>query len=246
MCLGKITPLIRKQIWGADDSKRPVIVLPWMLAHGVDTLIVMDEMRAVDGSLSQQVFTRFAEVRTDRPDSWSARGTSRTTNGRGVQAIDISATTDQLWVQVALKASAGADATAEALSAIQASSDLEGRIIAARNLNIQPVVNSGEGMYIPLAKPHVAAGLTSYMFAVILTGVDGTVTFQPAWRKFTAGLDNPEAWIDLDTSQSATTDTDYNSGTKAVTPGTVLYAQPGLKVTSTGGRATVRVLVSAV
>lgn len=98
-------------------------------------------------------------------------------------------------------------------------------------------------MYIPLSDPLPAIGLASFMFVVILEGVSGTVTYQAAYRTYETGKDDAGAWSDLGSSNSTS---DWNSTVLSVTPGTKLYAQPGLKITSTGGRATAHVMVSRV
>jgi hypothetical protein len=208
---------------------------------------VTDEMRGEFGSLSQQVYYRFYSVDTRNPGSWNAGGTPRTTDGGDVQDIDISATTDQMWVQVALRGKVASGSEAEALSAIQAGADADPSVIAARRFTLNPTTNSAKDTYLPLAAPQGAAGLSSMMFGMKVTGLDGTtVKLRPAYRAFTSDVQAPGPWNDLDSLQTLSTETLYNSGTLSPALGTVMFWQPGLKIVGNDARATVQVMVVAV
>jgi hypothetical protein len=238
------SPRMQKQVWADTTSNRPVIVGPWMLKHGVGTLRFTDEMRAEEGTFTQTLGYRYAQVSTDFPGAWTVTATTRTADGAGTTDIDVSATTDQMWVQAALFGKSGG-AMAGALSTIQVQTNADSRIVAARSLDLQAVVNTSEFAYLELGKPFPALGLSSLMFVVQLFGVEGTsVTFRPIWRTFEARLDAPGSWANLDSGQTVTADTFYNSGSEAVTPGTVQFAQVGMKISGTAGRGTLRATVA--
>jgi hypothetical protein len=216
-----------------------------MLAHGVQTLRVLDDLRAVAGTgTTQEIRYRFASVLTNLPGAWTDSSLTRSSNSAGTREIDVSATTDQLWVQVDL-AGLVTSGSGEGLSALQVFTEGCGRIIASQTVQWQKTLNSSEVAYIPIGDPVPAMDLSGLMFAIVVTGVAGTITFQPAWRTYSHLLHDPNAWQDLGSSNSDTGNDTYNSGNLSVSPGTtVSFAQPGLKIT-TAAMATLQVIVSA-
>lgn len=237
-------PRITAQTWADTTSNRPVLVYPPMLKFGVGTLRVTDEMRAEDGTYTQTLAYRFCQVTTDRPGAWNVTANTRIVDGVGTTDIDVSGTTDQMWVQVALMGKSGG-AMAGAFSALQVQTSGSSRIIAARTIDLQAIANSGEALYLPLSAPFEALDLQSMMFAAQIYGLESTsLTFQPIWRTFDARLDSPNAWNTLDSSQNVSSNTFYNSGTETTAPGTTQYAQPGIKISGTGIRGTMKIQVA--
>jgi hypothetical protein len=80
------------------------------------------------------------------------------------------------------------------------------------------------------------------MIGYIITGVSGTLTFEGAIR-YMDREDEPGQWNDLGGGASPTANLRHNSGALPVTPGTVMLAQAGVKVT-TAARGDFAVLVA--
>jgi len=241
------TPEISKQVVATSASDVTALTSEWFLVFGASTLRVVDELRAETGTLEQRIRHRFASVETTSPGAWTTQTTGRSANGIGTTDIDISATTDQMWAQIALAVRAPSG-VAEGQSMIRGFVDTPARIVANRTIEISPEMNSGTYGYLPLCEPVGALGLDGMMFVVKYTGVAGTLLFRPTWRTFATNPELPDAWSDLGSGdQSVTADGNYNSGTLATAPGAgKAFAQPGLKVGGSGTfRGTLRVLVAA-
>ena len=256
MCQPNTSPALRSQIRSEGTNYTTVLTLPWMLAFGTSTLRVVDEMRGEDGTLLQVVRYRFAETLKSRPGAWNDSGTSRSSDGIGVQDFDISETTDQMWVQVGLAAKATSGA-AEALSMLQAAADSEGKTVANRKLQIQPRLNDGKTMVIPLCDPLPAVGFSDMIYAINLYGLNGDITIQAAFRTFDADTIIPNSWStsgisseNVSVDSATATEKVATLGKMTPTLGTSpkpMYVQPGLQITSTDDdlRCMIEVTVAA-
>ena len=224
------------------------LVTPWMLMYGASQLRATEEIRAITTHYGQQVVYRTAAVRTDFPSAWSPSGNNRTANGIHIANIDVSATTDQMWLQAGIQSkgdNAGSAAEGEAWCRLKTSLDRTGRIVVAQTVHVQPAVNSSEAAYVPLGRPIPAQDLVGFMGAFIVTSVSGTLAYGLSYRTFEADPSSPDSWTDLQSYTGVTSDETQNTGHEAVTPGTKLLAQPGLKFSGTDARATIQVVVAA-
>lgn len=240
------TQEVSGQVSTVSTTNQTVLVTPFILAPGIGTVMVGDELRALVGSFSQTVRHRFAQVVPEVPSAtWTAASSSRSTAGSGTQAIDLSATTDQMFVQFSLagKVTSG---EGEAFSRMLVQYQQKARIIGRRVFEVNPLLNASSTEYLAAGEFFDANGLTGMMFAARVTGISGTLAFRPAWRTADTFKETPNAWADLDSSQAVTVNTLYNSGTETTTPGTVLWAQPGLSITSTSARGRVELLVAGI
>lgn len=247
MCQGKVSPAVRREIDALSTSYASVIELPWMLAAGSTILRVIDEMRQESGGLTQAPRYRFASVRTSEPGAWST-GTARSANGIGVTDVDVSATINQMWIQAALAAKY-AGSVASAYSMIQASVD-SGSVLLSQTVEVPATILAEQDVYIPLGAPVAAMGLTKLMFATTVSGVTGTVAFQPAWRVFQADKDNPSAWVDLGSVKSTVAATSHNFGLLSTTTTANMWFQPGIRIdggssSANDGRGTIKIVVAA-
>lgn len=241
----RITPKLVKQTSAQSSANLPVLLGPWMLKHGVGTLRITDGMRARSGNYVTTLGHRFAQYKTDLPGDWVVSTNTRSANGLGTRDVDVSATTDQLWVQAALfgKSTDGLAGTAQ--TSLQLSTDGNPRIIAAATFDVQAYINSGEAAWVAVGPQVGAFNISGLMFVAVVVGVGGTVMLQPAWRKWVDGYESPDAWSTLDSEQTITGNTNYNSGNEAISPGTSQLIQPGLKLGGAGGRGTVNIIVVA-
>jgi len=243
MCGPVSTPKLTKQLGSTSNDYVVMAVTPWLLRYGVGTsgLRVLDEIRALSGNYRHKVAWRTADVSKAFPNAWNFSTNIRTNNG--INTEQFTATADTLWVQAGLAVSAsGVSPEGEALASVQAMVPSVARIAAARNIEVQPVLNTSESMYVPIGQPFAALSMDSAMFALVANGVSGTISYQPAIR-YGDRSDDMGAWTDLGTSQSFTANGRANSGNISITPDVNMWAQAGLKITATG-RGTIQTAVA--
>jgi hypothetical protein len=216
---------------------------PWQLVFGAGTngLRLMDEMQAKEGNHQQKVCWRTAEVLTDFPDAWSYSSNVHTTNG-AVNVEDFTPTAGKMWVQGGLSVAASSG-SGQALASLLAGVAGEGRIVATGTIDVQPDVNSGQAAYHLIGEEFPAQGMSNLMFAAVIKGVDGTLGWQPAVR-YLNRPDAPGNWSDLWSAQSPTASTRTNSGSLGISPGTNMFAQVGIKITSTAARGSFALIVA--
>ena len=115
---------------------------------------------------------------------------------------------------------------------IRASANTAGKLWTRQRVAIQPEVNSSQTMYIPLGAPRSAVGITGLMYATVLFGLSGKITYQPAYRTYEADPTVPDSWSDLGSAQTnVTADEAVNFGSMSLTS-TKMWIQPGLKISS--------------
>jgi hypothetical protein len=217
-----------------NTAKIPVLLSSWMLKPGNGTLRVSDDMRARSGNIVQTIAYRYAAVQADEPGPFNVTANSRNADGDDVFDIDVSAVTDQLWVQAALMAHTSDGAVGYATSMIQAQIAGKSFMAGVRTIEVEPELNASESAYYEVGDPFPVLGCTNLQVAVVATGIGGTVTYRPAFRSFKSSYSVANQWADLGTAKSSTGDEKHNFGTTGVTPGTNQFGQAGLKVTATG------------
>lgn len=239
----KSTPRMTQQLAALSSTYAVTLTLPWMLAHGVGAskLRVVDEIRARSGGYSHKVAVRTAEVTPRRPGSWSL-SSARNTNVATPENFSPGA--GVMWMQVGLAPGAEGGTVGDALASIQAFAISDADVIASQRIQIQPDLNASSTAYYLLGKPIAAVGLSEFMYAIILTGVSGTTTMQPAVRYFDVEDDATGSFTDLGSTYSPSANDFKNWGALSLTPGTVGFAQAALKVTA-ASRATLDIIVSA-
>lgn len=220
-----------------------VVTTEPILAHGMDTLRLLEVVRAADATFRAVGSYRFVAVRTDRPGSWTNSATTRSADGVYCEDFDTSATTDQMYVQGRIAASS-TSGVAEALTKIQMSRDGEAKIVASEEINITPSTNSGDTSYKILAQVP-AQDLASFMAACQARVSAGTLSYGFAYRVFEDGTDPEGTWTSLSSYTGITADELRNTGELSVTPGTNMFCQLAIKWGGTDAVATIRVLVSA-
>ena len=119
----------------------------------------------------------------------------------------------------------------------------QAEIVGKRTVNLQPDLNAGQAAYHPVTEPFPALALSELTFGFVLSGVSGTVTYQPAVRFFNRPDEAPGSWTDLSSPQSPATNERRIFWALGVSPGPNFWAQAGVKVT-TAARATMMALVS--
>ena len=242
----QLVPVVTGQVECESTSQVTLLLSQWMLAAGTTAIDAVMELRALTGSFSGAMRVRFAAVSTQRPGAWGTATTARTTADVWPERFDVSATTDQLWVQVGLVGSASSG-VAECLARLQAAGLGNGVMLAEQVVEVEPDTNAGNYTYVPLGKLFPQGGLSKVMYAVVFSGVSGTITYRPVYRQFKGNPEIPEAWTDLGTGDSTrTTDGDLNSGLLAVTPTSgYLLGQLGIKYQG-AARGTMRIIVCGV
>ncbi|MFZ5477615.1 MAG: hypothetical protein ACOZNI_12635 [Myxococcota bacterium] len=243
----RISKKITKQVGATATDYVTVLTTPWMLAFGAGSsgLRVLDERRALAGNYRHKVCWRTAEVLTDLPDAWSFSTNVRTTNGVSVE--NFTPTSGKLWVQAGIAASASS-AAGEALASVQAAVAGKASIVASGSFNLEPDLNSSQVAYFPIGNPFPVLDITNLMFGVIVNGVNGTILWQPAVR-YMDRTDDAGSWNDLggvagdnSTNANARVNPYVNN---PISPGTVMYGQVGIKVSSTTARGTFDVIAAA-
>ena len=242
----QLVSLVEDQVEVDSTSAVTLLKSPWMLACGTTSLFAAMELRGISGSFNGQLRIRYASVSTQRPGAWGTATTPKTTNDVHPEPFDTSATTNQLWVQVGMAGYATAG-VAECFARLQAAAQGNGMILAQQTVEVNPDTNVGQYQYVALGNPFAQVGITKLMYAVVFSGVSGTITHRPVYRQFKGNLDLPEAWVDLGTTdQTQSTDGDVNSGHVAVTPTSgYLFGQPGIKYQGTA-RGTLKIVVAGI
>jgi hypothetical protein len=238
-----------QQVQCTSTTPATLLVTQWMLAAGTTAIDAVMEVRAPSptaASFNAAMRVRFASVSTQRPGAWGTATTTRSSADVWPERFDVSATTDQAWVQVGLVGNASA-AQAEALVRLQAAAQGGGAVLAEQVVQVEPDTNSGSYTVVALGNPFAQLGISKVMYAVVFSGVTGTVTYRPVYRQFKGNPELPEAWGDLGTGDSTrTTDGDLNSGLISVSPTSgYLLGQAGLKYTGTA-RGTLKTMVCGV
>jgi hypothetical protein len=220
------------------------IIGPWTLAYGVggSGLRLCSEIRTLTNYEHAMAF-QTASVSTDFPDGWTVSGNTRSTNNTFVEDFPAAAWSGKLWVRPGLAVSSQANGVGDAQVGLQAWITSPSTIAGARTVSVNPDLNAGGVAYYPVTAPLPALSLSEVMVAAVLSGVNGTLTYQPAIRYFNRIDEAPGAWTDLGAPQSPNTNERRNFGGIAVAPGTVAFAQVGIKVT-TAARATISLLVA--
>ncbi len=219
----------------------------WMLLYGAATLREWMELRAATANFRARFRYRTADVTTSRPNAWVTSTTDRSTTDQYIEDVTVSGLTDKLWVQVAVaQATASTGQVGEATVEVQGTLDGNAAIVAADRVQVEPTINASQNAYYPFGSRFQALGLTGVMVGFVLTGVSGTVDYGLAIRYYEGDELEPGAWVDLVGFTGVSADEVRNSGHQAVTPGTNMWAQLGLKISSgTNPRATVQVLGAA-
>lgn len=235
-------PKVSQQLAAVSADYVTMLTSPWMLAFGAGTngLRVLDEIAAITNNYRHKVCWRTAAVVTDLPDAWNVSGNVRNQNGSNTE--DFTPTAGKLWVQAGLQVSASS-ASGEAFASVQAATLGKGQLVASGSFGVEPALNSSQTAYFAVGEPFPVFGIGNLMFAVIINGVDGTLTWQPAVR-YMNREDSAGAWADLWSAQSPNANIRTNSGSLGITPGANMLAQVGIKVTSTTARGEFDVLVA--
>jgi hypothetical protein len=237
----RMTPKVTDQLEAENTSYTTKMVSKWMLAYGIGTTgyRILDEIRAIDGNYRQKVQFRCAAVTPDLPDAWTLSANVHSNNG--VVTEDFTPTASKMWIQAGISASVSS-AVGEALVSLQASGKSNAEVVATGGFQVEPDLNSTTTAYYPIGEPFPAVGLAGLMYGVVVTGVNGTLTFRPAYRAVDRA-DDPGAWTDLASDETTTVNERYNSGDCTLTV-TNMMVQAGIKVT-TAARGTFSVLVAA-
>lgn len=247
MCVPKnLAPLVR-QVTATQASYTTVFTTPWMIAAGADTLRTMLDLRQLAGALGAKICWRTAAVRTDLPDAWQY-GTARTTADSFVEDIDLTSTTNKLWIQLGL-ATAASSGVAEALATLKGSLLTHGVLIGTRTVEILPTVNTSQTAYVPVGEPFPAVGLSKMLFGIVVSGVAGTLNYGVSWRGMDFDVERPDAWSAFTSGDSwsgITTDELNNTGLLSASFGSPGMIQAGLKWSGTSAQATIRVTCVAV
>ncbi|MCB9686435.1 MAG: hypothetical protein H6735_15445 [Alphaproteobacteria bacterium] len=229
MKMPQITKVISGQITAVSTDPVTVLTTPWMLAAGGASASIMQQVEALDGTgaLKFKACYRNAAVRTDMPGSWNY-GTERTAAGVYTDAVSLSGTTDQMWIQGGI-AAYEAGGAAEGLARLQAQVQGDGMLIGSRTIPVGPFANSGYSVYEGVGDAFPQLGLAKLMFAIVFSAVSGTITWRPVYRQIQGDPDEPGAWSDLGASDTNTSsDGNVNTGqlTVSATSG-YLFGQAG-------------------
>jgi hypothetical protein len=219
---------------------------PWMLMYPGTNLRVWAELRAATTNFRGVLRWRTADVLTSQPNAWQDSATTRSTNDEFVEDFDISASTSSLWVQAAIGVKTASSGQAgEAFGRLRASLSGDGAIVASETVQVEPTINTSQNAYLPIGGLFSALDLAGVMAGYVVTGVSGTLSYGLAIRYFKGDPNSPGAWTDLNGWTGVTADEIRNSGHQATTPGTMTFAQLGVKVPAgTNPRATIQVVAA--
>lgn len=221
------------------------LVTQWVGAHGVGAslLRIMSDLRDREGNYQHKMAYQTAAVSQRYPDAWTFSGTTRSTNNSFIEDFPSSAWSGKLWVRggLAIASSSGAGG---AQVGVQAAIVGNAQMFPAKTVDVAPTLNASATTYHVITGPIPALNLSEIMVACILTGVNGTLTDQPAVRFYNDPFDAGGTWTDLGTAQSPTANELRNFDGQAVSPGSTMWAQVAIKVT-TAARGRIEPFVSA-
>lgn len=238
-----MTDMPSTQATAVSSTVTTMVTTQWMLAHGMDTLRVLQVFRAADSTYRGKARIRFAAVRTDQPGAWTDSATLRSTNGAFAEDFDTSGTTDPIRVQVASAGSA-TSGVAEALVRVQGSRSGHAKLLGTRRVNITPSTNSTQTSYEVLYRVP-AQNLAGFMAACQVRVEGGTLAYGFGYRVYTDGTEPSGAWTSLSSYTSITADELRNTGELAVTPGTNLWCELAVKWAGTDVVGAIEVTASA-
>lgn len=220
------------------------LVTQWVLAHGTaaNQLRLLSSIRDREGNYEHKMSYQTASVSQRYPDPWTGSATVRSTNDAFLENFPSSAWSGKLWVRGGL-AVASSNGQGGAQVEVQAAVVGNAQLFPVKTLDLQPDLNASSTAYHVISGPIPALGLLEIMVACIVTGVNGTLTYQPAVRFFNDPFDAGGTWTDLGSAQSPTANELRNFDGQQVTPGSNMWGQVAIKVT-TAARARIESFVS--
>lgn len=194
------------------DFEGIIAVTPWVLCAGTNTLRFVRKVSGSTGSPVSDVAYQFAAVKTSQPGDWNLASDTDTGDNWKVSNVDISSTTDQMWVRGGLHM-AGDDTNAENLEAqVRMMTDGTGKIIGARTLEL-PSNYANDYNSFTIASGVPVLGASALMFGFDMVAASSTSATLWASHRLYAG--NPRqggSWTN--TAQGTITDDEkvWNSG----------------------------------
>jgi len=208
------------------------------LMYGASSMLISGVPSTLINNMAVTPRIRKIAVRVEVPDGTWTDGTAVTTaltQFAQTFALPTSGAASQfMFVQPALGGSSSTS-NGEGHAFFQAWTNSTAQIVARQTVQIEPDINATQVDFIPLGKPFAALGATGVMAAISARGCVGSPAINFAMRTFTGDPTIASTWgaslLGVDKTFSSTTE-DYNSGDMAISPGTVGWAQIGLKVPS--------------
>jgi hypothetical protein len=249
MKIPQVARMVSGQVVADSSNFATVLTTDWMLAAGGSALTLLQEIRRLTGagSLTSAVRHRFAAVSTERPGTWTTSANERTSADIYGEEVSLTGTTDQMWVQIGLAAKT-ASGVSECLAKVGGSVQGNGTLVATQTVQVTPINNSGQYVYVPLGKMFPHTGLTKLMYAIVFSGVSGTITYRPVFREIGFNPDYPTDWSNLASAdQTETGNNDVNLNTSMTFSPTAgrMYGQAGIKF-SGDARGTLKIAVAAI
>jgi hypothetical protein len=244
----RLVPAVADQVVMPNTSSVTLLTTDWILKAGTTALDGALELQGLSGVVSAAMRVRYAKTSTQRPGLWGTPSTAQTTAGVGTARFDLSAVTDQMWVQLGMVGT-GPATGAECFARLQGAAQGNGMVLAQQTVEVEPDTNVGSHTYVALGKAFAQNGLTRLMYGITFSGVSGSILVRPVYRQIKGNVETPQDWADQgagDTTQSV--DGDVNTGelviAPVVTPG-FLLGQVGIKYTG-AARGTMKILVAGI
>lgn len=216
----------------------------WVPMVGAKNLRILRNIQGSTGSPKTDVLYQFAAVKTDEADAWTILVKAQTGDGHWTDDVDISGTTDKMWVRAGLSASAATQAQGSAWLTLML--DVPSRVVSRRTITMEPTVGSTNTV-VPLAPPQPLVGMGSVMFLITYAHEGGTSSVVPVYRLITNDTDAGGSWTLLTQSYSWTASQNKNSTLLALADDTTKgFWVPAISYTNTTNSGTLTVTVIAV
>lgn len=238
------TNVSKTTTFNVTSSSAGVIVwTPWTLAVGVNNLRIIRNVQGSSGSPSTNYVYQYAAVKTTEPDAWTGGGTARTGDGYDTDNVDISGTTNKMWVRAGMTASATTQGEGEATITLM--TDSEAKVIGTKTINMVATRGTTASV-VKLSEPLPIVGMSKVFCSVIYSHEGGSTDIQVSYRKIQDDLDAGGGWTSLASQTGWATDQNYNTTEVTLSDDTTYgYFQPAMLYKNTTNGGTMKVIFVA-
>ncbi|MFT4628887.1 MAG: hypothetical protein ACI8PZ_007583 [Myxococcota bacterium] len=249
MCMPTVLATFQQTLSTSSTDWTFVPVSDVMPVAGVSDMQLVTEQYATTSDLRVQAARVFYEARTDRPGAWGLFTGQSNQSGDGdwTDSFDISTdAADEMYCRVGLAIKSNtAGNIAQGDFKVTIIVRQEGKIIGQRSFTLNPGLNSSsQTAYYPLSVWLPTLDLASLKGAFVIEAVSGTLKFRLAWRTADTDPKAPNAWQELDSFQTASSNTVYNTGNESVTFTDERWYQVGIAIQGQDGEGIIHMTAS--
>jgi len=218
MGMPNATKMIQRTVSADSSTYSTVLEGPLMLCYGADNLQIAGILRGTAGNLGVKTTYRTFTARREMPEAWTDFGSPITapTNGQFAGTQSLSGVTGRMWIQGGI-AAAASSGLGQGDASLQCFAESKARVITAQKFEIEPDTNSTKTAIFEFGPPFPSLGVSGFMVAGALYGINGTLKLNFCIREFVSDPKWAGAWgSGLITEYTTTANGDYNSGNVAV------------------------------